>query len=51
MIDAMKLAESFGAKVSYNAPLLMPGKIMEKYSTVPVGDLLRKYLLAQLSSH
>ncbi|KAK4197711.1 amidase signature domain-containing protein [Triangularia verruculosa] len=40
MINAMKKIDNLGGKVSYNAPLLMPDAIMEKYGTAKIGALL-----------
>lgn len=45
MISALKTAEGQGAKVYYNAKLLMPDKIMEKYGTVPMWTLYSRYLI------
>lgn len=39
MLDAMKKVEDAGGKVSYNAPLLLPKAVMEKYNTVSFGVL------------
>lgn len=45
MISALKTANGQGAKVCYNAKLLMPDKIMEKYGTVPMWTLYSRYLI------
>ncbi|KAI0199461.1 amidase signature domain-containing protein [Astrocystis sublimbata] len=39
MISAFKTVEKVGAKVTYDAPLLLRKEIMERYNTVPIGDL------------
>lgn len=39
MLNAMTKVDRCG-EVSYNAPLLMPGAITEKYGTAQIGDLL-----------
>ncbi|KAI1505674.1 amidase signature domain-containing protein [Biscogniauxia marginata] len=44
MINAMKRAEMLGAQVVFNAPLLLPSKIIEKYGTVQPGELFNHEL-------
>ncbi|KAF4436967.1 hypothetical protein F53441_13149 [Fusarium austroafricanum] len=39
MLGAMKKLENAGASVSYNAPLLMPQAVVEKYKTASFNDL------------
>ncbi|KAJ4263557.1 hypothetical protein NW762_006376 [Fusarium torreyae] len=39
MLDAMKKLEAAGASVSYNAPLLMPEAVIEKYETASLNSL------------
>ncbi|KAI1121608.1 amidase signature domain-containing protein [Nemania abortiva] len=40
VISALKAAEASGAKVTYDAHLLLPKQIMKQYNTVQMGDLL-----------
>lgn len=49
MINALKKIESLGGKVTYDAPLLMPGQLMDRYQTALLGAIFSEHASAASS--